>query len=163
MTMSTDEFFKENTFTPCFDVLSTNYPHHVDRVYGKIWRYCQMKNGNCFASEIRMAKELNIAKNTLRKCIAILEKAGYIIDTTPELDGDTHKYIIIPERLEEELRKGHSTKEQGVVQGVNKGSAASEQVVVQPMQGGCAANANKDTNNIPSEETNQERKEDMIL
>ena len=161
--MSKNEFFKENNFTPCFDVLSKNYPHHVDRVYGKIWRYSQMRNGNCSASEKRIAKELNLVKNTVRNCLAILEKEGYIKDTTPDLEGYPHTYIVFPERLEEELLKGSSKKEQGEDQEVNQCSAESKQVVVQPLQGGCAESEHKDTNNILSEDTLQERKEDTIL
>ncbi|MCX6054207.1 MAG: hypothetical protein NTZ74_04685 [Chloroflexi bacterium] len=37
-------------FTPSFDVLDDELGPEASKIFGAVWRYCQMENGVCFAS-----------------------------------------------------------------------------------------------------------------
>ena len=80
-------------FTPCPDVLVDNYSHTTAIIWGKIWRYCQMADGVCNASILRLAGELGLSSNTLLQNIAKLEEGGYIKDLTPTLRNKPHTYV----------------------------------------------------------------------
>jgi DnaD/phage-associated family protein len=80
-------------FTPCPDVLVEKYSHTTALVWGKIWRYCQMKDEKCNAAIQRLAKELGLTDDTIGKHIKILEKGGYIKDLTPDVRHKPHEYI----------------------------------------------------------------------
>lgn len=79
-------------FTPCPDVLIEKYGHTASIIWGKIWRYCQMTDGVCNASILRLARELNITDDTVAKHIKSLEEGGYILDLTPTLRHAPHTY-----------------------------------------------------------------------
>jgi DnaD/phage-associated family protein len=80
-------------FTPCPDALVEKYSHTTALVWGKIWRYCQMKDEVCKASILRLAKELNLSDDTIGKHIKLLEKGGYIKDLTPDVRHKPHVYV----------------------------------------------------------------------
>jgi DnaD/phage-associated family protein len=80
-------------FTPCPDVLVEKYSHTTALVWGKVWRYCQMKDEVCSASILRLAKELNLSPNTIATHMTTLEKGGYVKDTTPDVRNKPHIYI----------------------------------------------------------------------
>lgn len=80
-------------FTPCPDDLVEKYSHTTAMVWGKIWRYCQMKDEVCKAAIDRLAAELNLSDVTVAKHIKLLEAGGYIKDTTPEARNKPHIYV----------------------------------------------------------------------
>jgi DnaD/phage-associated family protein len=80
-------------FTPCPDVLVIKYSHTTALVWGKIWRYCQMKDEVCKAAIKRLADELGLSDDTIGKHIKLLEKGGYIKDLTPEVRHKPHEYV----------------------------------------------------------------------
>lgn len=80
-------------FTPCADILVKKYSHTTATIWGKIWRYCQMKDEVCKASIKRLADELNMSDVTVEKHIKLLEDGGYVEDTTPDLKNRPHIYI----------------------------------------------------------------------
>jgi DnaD/phage-associated family protein len=80
-------------FTPCPDALVEKYSHTTALVWGKIWRYCQMKDEKCNAAIQRLAKELGLSDDTIGKHIKVLEKGGYIKDLTPDVRHKPHEYI----------------------------------------------------------------------
>lgn len=80
-------------FTICPDILVDKYSHTTALVWGKIWRYCQMKDEVCRASIDRLATELNLSDVTVSKHIKLLEDGGYIEDLTPALKNKPHQYV----------------------------------------------------------------------
>ena len=82
------------TFTPCFDLFSECYPKHIDRIFGKVYRFAQNKEKACTASIDRIAKELNLSYSTIIRTLDYLIKVGFIIDKTPNLRNHPHTYLI---------------------------------------------------------------------
>jgi DnaD/phage-associated family protein len=80
-------------FTPCPDVLVKKYSHTTATIWGKIWRYCQMKEEVCRASIKRLADELGMSDVTVEKHIKLLETGQYIKDLTPDLKNKPHVYV----------------------------------------------------------------------
>jgi DnaD/phage-associated family protein len=80
-------------FTPCPDALVEKYSHTTALVWGKIWRYCQMKDELCRAAIKRLADDLGLTDDTIAKHIKLLEKGGYIKDLTPDVRHKPHEYI----------------------------------------------------------------------
>jgi DnaD/phage-associated family protein len=91
--MAKDVIASASGFTPCPDILIDKYSHTTALVWGKIWRYCQMKDEVCRASVQRLAKELNLSDVTVEKHIRLLEDDKYIRDTTPDLKNKPHIYV----------------------------------------------------------------------
>ena len=79
-------------FTPLIDALVQQFGIVTAAVFGKVWRYCQMSDGVCKASQERLARELGMNRVTVNQHIDILVKAGYLKDTTPNLHGKPHEY-----------------------------------------------------------------------
>jgi DNA-binding Lrp family transcriptional regulator len=79
-------------FTPLIDALVQQFGIVTAAVFGKVWRYCQMSDGVCKASQERLARELGINRVTVNQHIDILVKAGYLKDKTPNLSGKPHEY-----------------------------------------------------------------------
>lgn len=83
---------KISGFTILSDELVARYGIITAAVFGKTWRYCQMKNGVCEASQERIAQELGITRKTVNIHTERLVKDGYLIDLTPDVKGAPHKY-----------------------------------------------------------------------
>lgn len=64
-------------FTPVSDLLVREHDLLTAVVYGKIWRYYDAY-GNCSASIQRMAEELSVSEQTIRRRIQTLEDGDYI-------------------------------------------------------------------------------------
>jgi len=79
-------------FTPIIDGMVKDVGIMTAAVFGKAWRYCQMTDGVCKASQDRMADELGISRATVNAHISKLVEVGYLIDKTPELVGVPHVY-----------------------------------------------------------------------
>jgi hypothetical protein len=79
-------------FTPLMDGVLQEVGLVSAAVFGKAWRYCQMADGVCKASQDRIASELGLSRITVNTHFAKLVKAGYLIDLTPGLLGLPHVY-----------------------------------------------------------------------
>jgi DNA-binding Lrp family transcriptional regulator len=64
-------------FTPLIDGVVKEIGIVAAAVFGKAWRYCQMPDGVCRASQERLANELGISRATINTCLDKLVKAGY--------------------------------------------------------------------------------------
>lgn len=79
-------------FTPVIDGMIPEVGAMTALVFGKAWRYCQMPDGVCKASQDRIADELGLSRATINTHISKLVEAGYLEDTTPDLVGLPHQY-----------------------------------------------------------------------
>jgi hypothetical protein len=90
--MSKTVLAKVDGFTPLIDGLTVEHGVITSAIFGKVWRYCQMSDGVCKASQERIADELGISRITVNTHIEKLCSAGYLIDRTPGLLGAPHQY-----------------------------------------------------------------------
>jgi hypothetical protein len=90
--MSKTILAKVDGWTPLIDGLTKEQGVIAAAVFGKVWRYCQMPDGVCRASQERIAAELGISRVTVNSHIEKLCSAGYLIDNTPALIGLPHQY-----------------------------------------------------------------------
>jgi hypothetical protein len=79
-------------FTPVFDALVRTYGRTRAEVFGVVWRYCQMRDRVCRASQSRLASELDMCRDTVSRHIGALVEDGYLEDLTPDLAGAPHTY-----------------------------------------------------------------------
>lgn len=79
-------------FTPVIDVVVKDVGLIAAVVYGRVWRYCQMKNRVCTASLQVIADEIGMSRKTAERHIKTLCEAGYLIDKTPERRNRPHIY-----------------------------------------------------------------------
>lgn len=79
-------------WTPVIDGVVSDVGATTALVFGKMWRYCQMADGVCKASQERIADELGLSRQTVNTHIEKLVSAGYMKDTTPDLQGAPHVY-----------------------------------------------------------------------
>jgi DNA-binding Lrp family transcriptional regulator len=79
-------------FTPLIDALVDDVGLIQAAVYGKVWRYCQMKDGACSASQETIAKELKVSRITVLRHLKELCRKGYLKDTTPNVRNRPHVY-----------------------------------------------------------------------
>lgn len=91
----------ESYFTPVPDYLVEKYDLITAALWGRVWRYCQMSNGICSASQETLAAELGISVKTVERRLKILERGRYIKDLSPKVKNRPHIYqdtgkIIIP-------------------------------------------------------------------
>ncbi|MFA5636901.1 MAG: helix-turn-helix domain-containing protein [Anaerovoracaceae bacterium] len=85
-------------FTILFDDVIEDVGLIAASVYGIIWRYCQRRHRECYASQQTLADHLGITRQTLNKHLHTLIKAGYIEDVTPDTTGNTHTYHLTEKR-----------------------------------------------------------------
>lgn len=79
-------------FTPVIDGMIPEVGLITAVIFGKAWRYCQMADGVCKASQERIAAELGITRATVNAHFSRLCEFGYLKDTTPDLAGLPHEY-----------------------------------------------------------------------
>jgi len=79
-------------FTPLIDGVVLDVGLMAAAIFGKAWRFCQMSDGVCRATQDRIAKELGISRATVNSYMDKLTEAGYLEDTTPGLLGLPHVY-----------------------------------------------------------------------
>ncbi len=79
-------------FTPCIDDITQKYGIVTSAVFGRMWRFCQGSNGICNASQAKIAKYLNVSRQTVLTHIKILVKDGYLEDRTPNKKNKPHTY-----------------------------------------------------------------------
>jgi DNA-binding Lrp family transcriptional regulator len=79
-------------FTPVIDVVVKDTSLMTAVIFGGIWRYCQMQNGVCQSTLEKIAERTGVGRQTVIEHIRVLEQAGYIEDTTPDLRNRPHTY-----------------------------------------------------------------------
>jgi len=79
-------------WTPVIDGMIPDVGATTALVFGKAWRYCQMSDGVCKASQERIAAELGMTRTTIHAHFKKLVKTGYLKDMTPDLVGAPHEY-----------------------------------------------------------------------
>jgi len=79
-------------FIPVIDVLAQELGLMEAVVYGIVWRYCQMDDKICYASQETIARHANISRKTVHRHITRLCERGYLEDKTPERQGTPHVY-----------------------------------------------------------------------
>ena len=65
-------------FTPVIDSIVEELGFICANVFGVIWRYCQMSDGMCKASQSRIAEKLGLSVSTVKRCAEKLVEAGYL-------------------------------------------------------------------------------------
>lgn len=79
-------------WTPVIDAVVQDVGIMTAAVFGRVWRYCQMKDGVCQAGVERMADELSIERKTFMRHLEILTEKGYLEDHSPDLRNRPHTY-----------------------------------------------------------------------
>jgi hypothetical protein len=79
-------------FTPLIDSLVDEYGVIGAAIFGRIWRYCQGKQGECTAPMSQIGKELDLDKSTISRYVARLVSDQYLEDLTPDAGNTPHTY-----------------------------------------------------------------------
>lgn len=81
-------------FTPVLDALIENPRYGLvgATVFGVVWRYSQMTDGVCRASQETLAQKTGQTRKTVNKYIGWLVDDGYLTDLTPDLKNRPHVY-----------------------------------------------------------------------
>lgn len=79
-------------FTPAPDFLIKKYGFVTALVWGRIWRYCQMRDGICRAKIETISEELGMSDRTIFRHIDPLVNDGFLKDITPDLKNRPHIY-----------------------------------------------------------------------
>ena len=79
-------------FTPLPDSIAETHGLIRAAVFGKVWRYCQMRDGVCRASLETIAGGLGIDRSTVSRHVEVLCKDHYLKDLTPLLKNKPHVY-----------------------------------------------------------------------
>ncbi len=77
-------------YTPVFDRITKELDPLASLVFGRVWRYSQMKNGQCEASLQTLADDTGLSVDTVRRRIETLMKADYLSEKKYEI-GFTRK------------------------------------------------------------------------
>lgn len=88
-------------------------------VYGAVWRYCNMKEGNCRASYGTIGENINVDRRTVIRSIEKLCRLGYLVDTTPDCRHAPHAYIIgktVSQNNNSGVTESHPHNENGVTE-----------------------------------------------
>jgi biotin operon repressor len=79
------------TFTPCFDwVVRLTGDIYTALTYGVIWRYCQLRDQECWASQERLAAHLGWHRRTIARRIHRLLALGLIVTLSSEPGWSCH-------------------------------------------------------------------------
>lgn len=65
-------------FTPAIDTIVDELGFMCAGVFGMIWRYCQMSDGKCTASQGRLAEKLGVSVHTVQRHAERLINSGYL-------------------------------------------------------------------------------------
>jgi DNA-binding Lrp family transcriptional regulator len=79
-------------FTPVIDTVVADTDLVSAVVFGRIWRFCQMKDGICNASLETIAEDIGMDRASVMRHAKKLVDAGYLKDLTPELRNHPHTY-----------------------------------------------------------------------
>jgi hypothetical protein len=90
--MSSTKASKDNTFTPVFDRVLKDTSLLTAAIFGRVWRFCQMEDGVCSASQSRIADGLGISRTAVNEHIKLLVDLGYLKDLDPGRRNHPHRY-----------------------------------------------------------------------
>ena len=79
-------------FTPVIDGLVQELGLMSAVIFGRVWRYCQMKDGVCNASLEKIGLSIGVDRITVLRHIKDLCVRGYLEDLTPDLRNRPHTY-----------------------------------------------------------------------
>ena len=65
-------------FTPAIDTIVDELGFMCAGVFGVIWRYCQMSDGKCTASQSKLAEKLGVSVHTVQRHAERLINSGYL-------------------------------------------------------------------------------------
>jgi DnaD/phage-associated family protein len=65
-------------FTPCIDSIVQEYGIITAAVFGVIWRYCQMKDNTCWASQETIGETIGITRQSVCEHTKKLVESGYL-------------------------------------------------------------------------------------
>ena len=65
-------------FTPAIDTIVDELEFMCAGVFGVIWRYCQMSDGKCTASQSKLAEKLGVSVHTVQRHAERLINSGYL-------------------------------------------------------------------------------------
>ena len=71
-------------FTPAIDTIVDELGFMCAGVFGVIWRYCQMSDGKCTASQSKIAEKIGLSARTVQRCAEKLISAGYLSSVVKE-------------------------------------------------------------------------------
>ena len=92
--MSRTVLAKVEGFTPVIDSIVKDTGSYVTAlVFGRMWRFCQMKDGVCNATLETIADGLGMSRQTIINHAKKLIETGYLIDKTPGLRNKPHTYV----------------------------------------------------------------------
>ncbi len=69
---------KEINYTPLIDLIVDEVGLIGAAVYGIVFRYCQMRDGMCYASHRRLASHIGVSPKTVTRYLNQLIKLGYL-------------------------------------------------------------------------------------
>jgi DNA-binding Lrp family transcriptional regulator len=92
MDMSKTVLANVEGFTPVIDDIVKDVGLMSAVVFGRMWRFCQMKDGVCNASLEKIAEEIGVDRATVMRHAKDLCAAGYLKDLTPDLRNHPHTY-----------------------------------------------------------------------
>ncbi len=124
-------------FTPVMDVIVNHLGLMPAVVFGRVWRYCQMKDQVCSASLEKIAEGIGVDRVTVLRHIKELCEHGYLEDTTPDLKNRPHVYVDTGKAQLILSLSGvaeSNTTQKGVAQS-NSGVAESNSTVAQKNRG----------------------------
>lgn len=82
-------------FTPLLDCLVQEFGVTTAAVFGRVWRYCQMKDEVCYAATATLGEELGLSPHTISNHLDKLVNSGYLEEIQrigqPSLFRDTGK------------------------------------------------------------------------
>ncbi len=77
-------------YTPVFDRITKELDPLASLIFGRIWRYAQMENGQCEASLQTLATDTGVSVDTVRRRIETLMEADYLSEKE-YVFGETRK------------------------------------------------------------------------
>ncbi len=122
-----------NGWTPVIDYIVDDLGLITANVFGMIWRYCQMKNGECTASQETIANRLKVTRQTVSSHAEKLCQSGYLEKITKTGIGVTYRDT------------GKATLKQEIRAGIMDTCQNSLQLPVNEIDTTCQNGLHKDT------------------
>jgi len=79
-------------FTPCMDVIVDKYGIVTAAIFGVVWRFCQMKDGVCWASQEKIGSMVGMSRQTANEHLKKLVDGGFL-RVIPASNGDTVQFV----------------------------------------------------------------------
>jgi hypothetical protein len=79
-------------FTPVIDSVAAEVGPIGALVFGRVWRFCQMKDGVCQASVETIADGIFLGRTAVKDHLKALVEHGFLKDCSPDLRNHPHTY-----------------------------------------------------------------------